>query len=636
MKIKIFSLSFITVFLLMFSFSANAQISVKNTLFLKNISANINTEFPDSLSSKSVKVLLKHESKTIALEDSITLSQLKEYGIVFKDIGKHKIIISGINTPLSAIKEIRVLPGWVSLIPPFLAILLALLTRQVLVALFFGIFSGSFLIYNFNLFTALSRMLDTILVKAINEPERISIIIFSLVLGGMVGVISKSGGTYGIVEAVKKYATTRRRGLFSTFFLGIFIFFDDYANTLIVGNTMRPLTDKLKISREKLSYIIDSTAAPVANIAIISTWIGYELSILNQSFQSLNLDYNPYISFIKSISFNFYPIFTLIFIFMLIYSRKDYGPMFKAEVRAKEEGLFLNKDASPLSSFADQSMEPDKKIPKRWINAFIPILLVILMTLGGLIISGLANMPKEGFGEGINLIRKFSLIIGSSNSFHVLLWSSFLGSIAAIVMGFWQKLFSLHGAVEAWVGGIKAMVPAAIILTAAWSIGAICDQIHTAPYVVSLTKSFLSPNFLPAMTFLTAGVIAFATGTSWGTMAILLPIVIPLAYHLPLDSGYSEAQTYQLIITTFAAVLAGATFGDHCSPISDTTIMSSMASGADHIDHVRTQLPYALTVGIVSILIGYIPAGYFLPPIVLIPLGIIAFWLIIKYLGKTV
>ncbi len=618
------------------SYNAYGQIDIANKFFAGDIVMHLEPEFPDSLSEMVVSVLVVTEDSESLLLDSVKLGDIGKHGIKFPRSGKATLIFKNSASETVLSKNIRVFPGWSSLVPPLIAILLALLTRQVLVALFFGIFSGALLLYNLNIFASFAGMVDSIIVNSINDVDRISIIIFSLVLGGMIGIVSRSGGTVGIVDKVRKYATTRKKGLLSTFLLGIFIFFDDYANTLIVGNTMRPLTDKLKISREKLSYIIDSTAAPVANIAIISTWIGYELSILNQSFKSVGLNYNPYISFIKSISFNFYPLFTLIFIFILIMMAKDYGPMYKAEKRAKDKGLLLNKDASPLSSFQDPAMAPPENIPKRWMNALVPILAVIVTTLGGLLISGYSNIPAGGFGNEISFVRKISLIVGSSNSFQVLIWAAFIGSITAMIMGLGQKLFSLHDGVEAWVSGIKAMVPAALILTAAWSIGFICDKIYTAPYVVSLTKTFLDPRYLPVMTFLTAAIIAFSTGTSWGTMAILLPIVIPTAFHLPTESGYGANAVYTLILTTFAAVLAGATFGDHCSPISDTTIMSSMASGADHIDHVRTQLPYAATVALISIIAGYLPAGFHIAPWISLTAGTIIIYLFIKLVGREV
>ncbi len=531
---------------------------------------------------------------------------------------------------------IRVLPAWFSILPPLLAILLALITRQVIIALFFGIWLGVTFLYDMNPILGFLHTLDEYIVQAVAKPDRISILIFSLVLGGMVGVITRSGGTRGIVEKLATYANNPRHGQLATWAMGVLIFFDDYANTLIVGNTMRPLTDRLRISREKLSYLVDSTAAPVANIAIISTWIGYEISLINQSFQSLGITDNAYITFIKTIPYNFYPLYALIFGFFVAWLLRDFGSMYRAEVRARTSGAVLREGAFPLADLTSTDVEEEKGIPLRWYNAFIPIGVVILTVAVGLVYTGYQSFPTGNLAfREAGFIRKISLIVGNADSFAVLMWASFLGSITAILLAIGQRLLNLHQAMEAWVKGIRSMVMAAIILTSAWAIGQICQDLFTADYVIHLTQHFLTPHWLPLTTFLTAAVISFATGTSWGTMAILMPIAIPLAYKFPAAHGLAQAHITNLILSTTAAVLAGATFGDHCSPISDTTIMSSMASGADHIDHVRTQLPYALTVALVASLFGYIPVGFGLSDWWVLILGTLILFLIVRFLGKS-
>lgn len=418
--------------------------------------------------------------------------------------------------------------------------------------------------------------------------------------------------------------------------MGILIFFDDYANTLIVGNTMRPLTDRLRISREKLAYLVDSTAAPVATIAIISTWIGYQLSLISDSFRRIGIDDNAYITFFRTIPYNFYPIFALIFGFFIAYLQRDLFSMYRAEKRAGEKGELLSKDAIPLADLASDELSPKKGIALRWYNALIPILTVIFSTLAGLWLTGLQAVRDSGMTmTGKGSIHYLSTVIGQANSFDVLMWAAFLGSFAAIILAVVQRLLTLNEALLAWVGGVKAMVMAALILTLAWAIGNICTDIQTAEYVITITSGLLSPHFLPMLSFLIAGVIAFSTGTSWGTMAILTPIVIPLAYQLPLDDVLlAEATRNSIFLSSIASILAGATFGDHCSPISDTTIMSSMASGSDHIDHVRTQLPYAVIVASISILLGYIPAGFGFHPLIGIVIGFIAVFLLIRFAGR--
>ncbi len=560
------------------------------------------------------------------------------------------LVIKSLESPESGKRELqiqlgdfrqtvstRTIPAWFSILPPLLAILLALVTRQVIIALFFGIWLGVTFVYDFNPLLGFLFTLNEYIVNALATPDRISILVFSLVLGGMVGVITRSGGTQGIVDKLATYAKNARLGQLATWAMGVFIFFDDYANTLIVGNTMRPLTDKLRISREKLSYLVDSTAAPVANIAIISTWIGYEISLIDQSFSSLGLHENAYITFIKTIPYNFYPLYALIFGFFVAYLVRDFGSMYRAEIRARHSGKVLREGAMPLADLTSTEATTEENIPRRWYNAFIPIAVVIVTVMAGLVYTGYQNVTESGESlAGIGGIHQISLIIGNADSFAVLMWASFLGSITAIVLALLQRLLSLHQAMEAWVKGIRSMVMAAIILTSAWAIGQICQDLFTADYVIHLTRQFLTPHWLPLVTFLTAAVISFATGTSWGTMAILMPIAIPLAVKFPGEfGGIAAAHAMNLLLSTVAAVLAGATFGDHCSPISDTTIMSSMASGADHIDHVRTQLPYAITVGLVASLFGYIPIGFNLSDWWVLLLGTVVLFLIVRFVGKS-
>lgn len=534
--------------------------------------------------------------------------------------------------------SVRVINGWWSLVPPLVAIILALLARQVVVALFVGIWVGATIIFGFNPFYGLLYSLTEYIGRAAAVYDKLSILIFSLVLGGMVGVISKMGGTQGIVDRLSVYASNSKRGQFVTWLMGVFIFFDDYANTLIVGNTMRPLTDKLKVSREKLAYLVDSTAAPVANIAVISTWIGFELSLIGAAFVALGITDNAYITFFKTIPYNFYPIFALIFGLTIALSGRDFGPMLKAERRANKTGALLSETATPISSLDASEITADEGTPRRWYNGFIPIAVVISTTLIGLWFTGLASVRADGVNTAdMGAIHFMSTVIGASDSYSVLMWAAFFGSFTAIGLAVAQKLLSLEDSIMAWVGGIKAMMIAAIILTLAWAIGNICTDLKTADFVILISKDYLSPHLLPALSFLIAAVISFATGTSWGVMAILMPIVIPVAHLLPQnDPTISATLQHSIFLSTIASVLAGATFGDHCSPISDTTIMSSMASGSDHIDHVRTQLPYALVAGGMSVVAGYMLVGFGLPNWAALLVGIAGIVILIRFFGSKV
>lgn len=530
-------------------------------------------------------------------------------------------------------QQSRVIPGILSILPPLVAIALALLLRQVIVSLLAGVWLGALFIYNYNPLTAFLRTLDRYYALTLTDRSHALILLFSLAVGGLVGVVYRSGGMHGLVEKITKIARNARSGQIVARIMGVLIFFDDYSNTLIVGNTMRPFTDKLKISREKLSYILDSSAACIASIAVISTWIGFEVSLINDGFISIGVSRNAYITFLQTIPSRFYPIFTFIFGFAAAIMVRDFGSMYKAEIRARTKGQVIAPEATPISDPDTALPQPSKSAPHRWFNAVVPILSVVIVTFAGLYVSGRSTLLAD---RGLEYLQKARLyeIIGAGDSFAVLFWAFITGSVIAIVMAMSQKILTLEQSLDGWVAGIKSMVLACIILISAWAIGSLCADLKTADFVVEVSQRFLSPHLLPMLSFLLACIIAFATGTSWGTMAILMPIVVPLGYKAPLAAGMSSAVSESILLGSIAGVLAGAAFGDHCSPISDTTIMSSMASGSDHIDHVKTQIPYAFLVGFVSLLIGYLPMGFGISPVITIPIGGVMLVLFVRFYGK--
>ena len=497
-------------------------------------------------------------------------------------------------------RKFRVLPGFTSLLPPLLAIIMALITKQIVISLFLGIWLGVIFLQDLSILHGLLRFLDTYLVEAMTDPSHASIILFTLAFGGMVGVLAKNGGMQGIVDKISEYASSNRSGQLSTMMMGILIFFDDYANTLLVGNTMRVLTDKLRISREKLAYLVDSTAAPVTSIAIISTWVGFEIGLMQEAMVDVGIHDNIYIVFIQTIQYRFYSLFALVFVLLVGWTQRDFGPMLAAEKRSVKSGKVLRDGASPLTDTSE--LEIPEGIPYRWYNAILPILTVIGVMLAGLYFSGAHSLPVHSEAH-------LWEVIGNADSFQVLVWASFAGSIMAILLSVGQRIMSLSVSIEAWLSGVKAMMLAVVVLILAWSLSRICGEIQTAEYIIEITQGLLRPEIVPVLTFITAAVVSFATGTSWGTMAILIPIVIPLMAQLLQAEGIIVVDA-QSFLATFAAVLSGSVFGDHCSPISDTTILSSMASGSDHIDHVKTQIPYAVSVGVIAILFGYLPSGF--------------------------
>ncbi|TKJ40304.1 sodium:proton antiporter [candidate division LCP-89 bacterium B3_LCP] len=521
--------------------------------------------------------------------------------------------------------------GFRSILPPLLAILLALISREVILALVGGIWLGASFLADGNLIAGLLRTLDTHLVGALANEDHAFILLFSLTLGGMVGIIGASGGAAGIVLRIGKWAKSARSGQIAAWAMGMFIFFDDYANTLIVGNTFRPLCDKLRISREKLSFIVDSTAAPIASIALISTWIGFEVGLISDSLLpsgAISGSNQAYGIFIETIPYRFYPIFLLLLVFMVGFWNRDFGSMLTAERRCRKTGQVQSDNAKPLAGTRDTDQSKVAVTSNSWLWGVLPVVVVILATFIGLIVDG-----RSAIGPVASAVPLY-MIISEANSFAVLMWASFSGALAAGILGCFGAGLKLSQALEAFINGIKAMTAAAVVLILAWSIGHICLEMKTADYIVDVSREALSPHMIPALTFIISGLIAFATGTSWGTLSILMPIVAPIAYSFPLEAGLSLEMSRSIMIGSIGAVLAGSTFGDHASPISDTTIMSSMASGADHIDHVRTQFPYALTAALIGLLIGYIPAGMGISPWLSLPAGAMAVVIVLRVLGK--
>ena len=503
----------------------------------------------------------------------------------------------------------RAIPGWWSIIPPVLAIAMALAFKRVIPALFLGVWIGAWIFVGgwvTGLFWGVLEAFQVYVLNAITDAGRASIILFSLMIGGMVGIISKNGGTQGIVQKIIGWASTPKRGQTATALLGIGIFFDDYANTLIVGNTMRPVTDRLRISREKLAYIVDSTAAPIATLAFVTTWIGFQVGLIGEAVAGIEgFSEGAYSIFLNSLAYSFYPILALYFVFVVANSNRDFGPMHRAEQRARTTGDVLSKNAH-VDEAAGEGDELDAKagVPQRAFNAVIPIVVLVGSVLGGLYWTGI-----EAAGTDASLRE----IIGAADSYKSLMWGSLLGVLAAAALSVGQRILTLEETVDAWYSGLKSMLFAMIILVLAWALSNVTEVLHTADYLTSVLGETLAPGVVPAIVFILAAATAFATGSSWGTMGILMPLIIPLVWAVLQLNDMADSAHFHIIYSSVSCVLAGAVWGDHCSPISDTTILSSMASGCDHIDHVRTQLPYAMSVGLVALLLGTLPAGFGFP-----------------------
>lgn len=520
--------------------------------------------------------------------------------------------------------------GFLSVVPPLVAIGLALAFKDVVISLFLGVFTGALILAGGNPVTAFGRSIDGFILPSLADSDHATIVIFSLLLGGMVGVLNRSGGSRGIVQRLLPWATDPRRGQLATWTLGILIFFDDYANTLIVGSTMRPITDRLKISREKLAYMVDSTAAPVASVVPISTWIGFEIGLIATALTSLGLDFSAYNVFLASIPYRFYPIFALVLGFTIAATGRDRGPMLAAELRAATTGQVVAAGDTPLSGEQNDALEPPDGVRARARNAVLPVLTVIGVTLWGLFVTGAAAVEQTA---GMRMLDWLREVFAASNSFSALLWASLAGVSVAVALAVAQRILTLGQSMAAMLEGMKSMLLAMIVLVLAWSIGAACEALGTSEYLVGITEGVLQPALFPALVFVLSAAIAFATGTSWGAMGILMPLVVPVVHGLSVAAGQQPGDPlyWTHLIGTVSSVLAGTVWGDHCSPISDTTILSSMASGSDHIAHVRTQLPYALGIGLLGLLIGDVPTAYGLPPWVSLLVGTAVIILAVRF-----
>ncbi len=520
--------------------------------------------------------------------------------------------------------------SWVAILPPLLTIAFALTFKRVIPALFLGVWLGAWLINDFGFTGLWGGLLDTFQVYvlgALANPDHAAIVLFSMMVGGMVGIISRNGGMQGIVNHIVRWADSARHACLATASLGIAIFFDDYANTLVVGNTMRPVTDSMRVSRAKLAYIVDSTAAPVACIALVTTWIGYEVGLVGDAISKLpDLDAEAYLLFINTIPYSFYPILAIIFVLMVSWSGRDFGPMLQSEVRALRQGSdTTGTDERGLEE--SEVIQPIEGKPQRAFNALIPVLVMVLGVVGGLYVTG-----KQAIGAETQ--ANLHDIIGNADSYTALMWASLLSMMTAALLTVGQRIMDLEEVVNAWYKGASAMLYAMIILILAWSMGEITDVLKTAEFLVTVLGDTLPSFTLPSIVFILAAATAFATGSSWGAMGILFPLSIPLTWAVMSSQGHTSAEHLHLLYSSIAAVLAGSVWGDHCSPISDTTIMSSLASGCDHIEHVRTQLPYALVVGGTSLLTGSLLTGLGAPWWLGMLLGLAVLTLVLRLWGR--
>ncbi|TXS94274.1 Na+/H+ antiporter NhaC family protein [Parahaliea maris] len=551
--------------------------------------------------------------------DDLTTAVLAEdaTGVVRLEVTRHDQLLHS--------QEIHVVPGWVSVLPPLVAILLSFLLRSVIPSLFAGLILGAWMINGMTWQGAVTGVFDTMTIYILNamiDRDHGAIILFTLLIGGMVGIVSRNGGMVGIVNRVLPIARTPKRGQTVIACLGLGIFFDDYANTLIVGNAARPVSDHLKISREKLAYLVDSTAAPVATVAVITTWIGFQVGLIEDAMAGLTgIDQPAYSLFLQSIPYSFYPFLAVFFVFLIVLSGKDFGPMYRAERRARSSGRVTRDAALQSTDQSSGEFGHEPGIPCRARNAVLPIVCLVAGVIGGMYISGEGDSLQE--------------IVGSADAYVVLIWASLLSCMVAFFLSLGQGILRLEECVQAWIAGAQFMLAGLLLLVMAWAIADVTRVLQTAPYLISILGDTLSPYTLPTIVFLLAAGAGFAAGSSWGVMAILMPLVIPLCWAVLQSNGIADAAHMHILYSCIACVLCGAVWSDHCSPISDTTVLSSLATGCDHMDHVTTQLPYALLGGTVAVVICTLPAGYGLPWWMLLATGAVVLYVAHRFLGKA-
>ncbi|MBC2577501.1 Na+/H+ antiporter NhaC family protein [Peptostreptococcus russellii] len=528
--------------------------------------------------------------------------------------------------------------GIITIIPPLLAIVLAFITKNVVISLFLGVMSGTFILQmttNQNVLSSLILSFLDFIQRALNslaDPWNAGIILQVLCIGGVINLVGKMGGAKAIAEALANKANSSKSAQIISWLLGILVFFDDYANSLIVGPIMRPVFDKMNISREKLAFVIDATAAPIAGLAIISTWIGLEVGLIHEAFSSIGVNVDAFGIFLRTIPFRFYNILILVFVLLSALMVREFGPMRKAEyVSFRKDNITTDELDQGVEELDDMAPKDGVKL-SIW-NAIIPIGVLIITALMSFYYSGHKAIMA---GDDAALIAAVSAspfsfdtireCFSASDASVALFQSALFASIVAILMAKFKKIYTISESIEVWIDGMKTLMITGVILILAWSLSSVIKEVGTAKFLIHYLSGSIPAFLLPSIIFVLGAIISFSTGTAYGTMGILMPLAIPLAHSISPDMGY--------VVVSTSAVLTGAIFGDHCSPISDTTILSSMGAGCNHIDHVKTQMPYSLFIAAITVVFGYIPAGFGLPVVIVLPVAIIAVALGLRIIGK--
>ncbi|KNC52488.1 NhaC Na:H antiporter family protein [Thecamonas trahens ATCC 50062] len=568
----------------------------------------------------------------------------------------------------------RVLPGWVSVLPPMLTTVVAIAFRQVLLALFSGVWLAAFLLNRLDPLEGLLRSADTYWVQAIEGSGHPGVILFTFFLGGCIGIVSKMGGTLGLAKVVTKLTKSSFSAKVCTLAMGLVIFFDDYSSILIVGSTMKPILSRLAVSPAKFAFLIHVMGACLASFAPVSSWVGVEVGYIQTQYEQLGLDGDAFVIFLQTIPYRFFPVLMIVFVWILTLMRRDFGPMLALEEDALAEqeavsrrrtdssmsmassrrGMSINSakyalrsgevggglgysttgdpilvrglssnetsmrvgDEPRLLSGASSdsgsgdgagagdggALAPKPGAPQRWFNAAIPFGIIIVVTFVGMYLDGYYTLRGEKNPPPRTLVNIFS----NANSIDALLWASLLGTMAALFLALLQCILTLSEAMEAWVEGVKDILEAIIILLLAWALGGVIFDLQTAAFLSEICNG-IPVGILPLIITLTAFLMSFATGSAFGTMGILFPLVVPLAYTLSTKSTAHAASN--VVLQSVSSVLSGAVFGNVIAPIADNSVLACMVSGADIPLHISSMALYVGIVSVVSLLGGTIPCG---------------------------
>lgn len=524
---------------------------------------------------------------------------------------------------------------WYSILPPVIAVAFAIATRLLLLSLAAGVVLGSFLINVPPAATQASAWgssfvtLGFHLWSVVSDPLNLAVLAFVMLMLSMVSIVILSGGLLAIVRWLEQFAKGPRSTQFITTLMGYLVFIDDYANVMIIGPSIRPISDSMRVSREKLAFIVDATAAPISGIALMSTWIGYEVGIFSEVSTTLGFDRDGYSMFLDALSFRFYCIFMILFVVVNIWSRREFGAMLPAEQRSRM-GEVSAADSILLSK-VDDNIEPEENARIKMSTAFFPFgILFFTLFLGLWIDGGGLNLLAETPMNIVSFSSWREVISASENNVYVMNIAGLMALLTAIFCAIVVATLTNQSVNRAIKQGVKSAFYPCQILILAWTLSSICSELQTGPFLVALVGDAMPVIIYPVIVFILSAAAAIATGTAWGTMAIFIPITSQIAFQL-------DGDTYGLVtIMSLAAVLDGAIFGDHCSPISDTTIMSSIATSCDHIHHVRTQFPYALLVAASAIGLGYLPAMTGTPLWLAMLLAVGVFSLVLFLGGKKV